>query len=65
MKLLVHRVAEQAVAGGNPGAEALPSEGTGRNESEPDSASKHKMRVAFLPKNGRPAIVGEATSICS
>ena len=65
MKLLVHHVAEQAAAGGNPGAEALPSEGTGRNKCEPDSASKHKMRVAFLPENGRPAIVGEATSVCS
>jgi hypothetical protein len=65
MELLVHHVAEQAAAGSNPGVGVLPSESMSHNKSEPDSASKRNLRVAFLPKTGWPAIDGEATSDCS
>ena len=58
--MLVRHVAEAAAVRGDPAVEARGSEGISRNESEPDSASLRKLRVASLPELVKPAIVRES-----
>jgi len=54
---------QPSVSRSNPAGEALDGEPASRSGSEPGSASVHKLSVASLPDEMKPAIGGEATSV--
>ena len=57
--MIVAQVADPAVIGGNPGAEAWEGKRVSRSTSELESASLHKSGAASLSEKVKPALAGK------